>query len=708
VTLRAEDDFRHPRSHWLLLAVTLCVVMFLVLVAGFTHGQHGEGHHVGSSSAGSAQPPAQLRTGGPVVDAAHPDVPGRRVAARTIVLTFDDGPSSYTPEVLDVLARHHVPATFFVVGTQVAKYPDLLRRMIADGDEIGVHTFTHPHLGDTSSWRERLELDQTQQAIAAATGYTTDLLRLPYSSTPSAITASEWRAVTRAGSYLVTFTDLDTKDWATSSVDSIVAAATPPGNDGAVVMMHDGGGDRSATVAALERLIPQLQQRGFQFRTVTQAVGVADPWQPTSLATRLRGSVTIATVRASAAMVRLLYILFVVVGVLSVLRVLALLIFARRHARRMDSPAAKFAHLVAPAPSVTVIVPAYNEELGIAAAVRSLLANEYPVFEVIVVDDGSTDRTAAIVSGMSDERLHLIRQKNAGKSAALNTGIAAAQYGVIVMVDGDTVFEPATIGALVRPFADARVGAVSGNTKVGNRRGLLGRWQHIEYVIGFNLDRRMFDVLHCMPTVPGAIGAFRRTVLDQVGGVSEDTLAEDTDLTMAICRAGWRVVYEPSAIAWTEAPASLGQLWRQRYRWSYGTQQAMWKHRHAVVERGSSGKLGRRGLPYLLGFQVVLPLLAPVIDVAGLYGVFVEDSSTVAWTWLGFLAMQYLAAAYAFYLDRESPKPLWALALQQIVYRQVMYLVVIQSVASAIYGARLRWHKLRRTGELESAPVAVG
>ena len=170
--------------------------------------------------------------------------------------------------------------------------------------------------------------------------------------------------------------------------------------------------------------------------------------------------------------------------------------------------------------------------------------------------------------------------------------------------------------ALVAPFADPEVGAVSGNTKVGNRRGLLGRWQHIEYVIGFNLDRRMFDVLRCMPTVPGAIGAFRRETLEAVGGVSDDTLAEDTDLTMATCRAGWRVVYAPDARAWTEAPATLGQLWRQRYRWCYGTMQAMWKHRGAVLEGGASGKLGRRGLPYLLAFQVLLPLLAPIIDIA--------------------------------------------------------------------------------------------
>ena len=134
---------------------------------------------------------------------------------------------------------------------------------------------------------------------------------------------------------------------------------------------------------------------------------------------------------------------------------------------------------------------------------------------------------------------------------------------------------------------------------MANRRGLLGRWQHLEYVMGFNLDRRMFDVRRCMPTVPGAIGAFRRDALTDVGGVRADTLAEDTDLTMALCRAGWRVVYERVAIAWTEAPATLRQLWRQRYRWCYGTMQAMWKHRRAVVEPGRSGRLGRRGLAYL-------------------------------------------------------------------------------------------------------------
>lgn len=323
----------------------------------------------------------------------------------------------------------------------------------------------------------------------------------------------------------------------------------------------------------------------------------------------------------------------------------------------------------------------------------------------MVVDDGSTDATAAVVTGLGLPGMRLIRQANAGKPAALNTGIAAARHDVLVLVDGDTVFEPGAIEALVAALADDEVGAVSGNTKVGNRSGLLGRWQHIEYVLGFNLDRRMYDVLECMPTVPGAIGAFRRQTLRDVGGVSDDTLAEDTDLTMAICRAGWRVVYAPDARAWTEAPANLRQLWRQRYRWCYGTMQAMWKHRRSLVETGRAGRLGRRGLPYLLAFQVLLPLLAPVIDIASVYSLLVSPSPELFWVWLAFLAMQLLTAAYAFRLDGERLGPLWALPLQQLVYRQLMYLVVLQSVASACYGLRLRWQAMERTGERDSAPV---
>jgi len=346
---------------------------------------------------------------------------------------------------------------------------------------------------------------------------------------------------------------------------------------------------------------------------------------------------------------------------------------------------------------VSIIVPAYNESVGVAAAVSSLANSRYPHLEVIVVDDGSTDGTADIVDGLALERVQIVRQVNAGKAAALNTGLRLARNELIVCVDADTQFEPDTLSFLVRPFADPQVGAVSGNTKVANRSRLIGRWQHIEYVMGFNLDRRLYDVLDCMPTVPGAIGAFRRRALIDVGGISEDTLAEDTDVTVAVNRAGWRVVYEERARAWTEAPATWGELWRQRYRWCYGTLQAMWKHKAAVVER-SGGHVGRRGIPYVVAFQVLLPLLAPLVDLLALYGLLFYDPLLVLAYWAGFNVIQLALAAYAFRLDRESLRPLWALPLQQFVYRQFMYAVIVQSVVAAIAGIRLRWHKLERTG----------
>jgi len=197
--------------------------------------------------------------------------------------------------------------------------------------------------------------------------------------------------------------------------------------------------------------------------------------------------------------------------------------------------------------------------------------------------------------------------------------------------------------------------------------------------------------------VPGAIGAFRRQAVAQVGGVSLDTLAEDTDLTMAIHRSGWKVAYAAEARAWTEVPASLRQLWRQRYRWAYGTMQAVWKHRGAMRERHP---LGFIALPWIALTQVLLPLLSPAIDVFSLYGVFYVDPVRYLVYWTAFNVLGLLIGLYAFHLDGESPRPLWTLPLQQFVYRQLIYLVVFESLVSAVAGTRLRWHKLTRTGDV--------
>jgi cellulose synthase/poly-beta-1,6-N-acetylglucosamine synthase-like glycosyltransferase/peptidoglycan/xylan/chitin deacetylase (PgdA/CDA1 family) len=699
---RAATGEAPLRTHWLLLCTLVLTLTAALLLQGYSH------HMLDDAADGTTAPPgpagavpAAVAHGGPVVDAsaAHPRT--ARPADRTIALTFDDGPDPrWTPQVLDILRRNHVHATFFVVGTLAAQHPELIRQIVADGNQVGIHTFTHAELSALPPWRQSLELREAQLAVAGAAGVTTPLLRPPYSSGNNAVDDAAWLSMRRAGQqgYLTVLTTRDSEDWQRPGVAKIVTNSTPHGAAGQILLMHDGGGDRSQTVAALRVLLPELKAHGYRFATVSAAVGMADPVRDAGTGDHWQGLGLIYLLRGGDLVLSALDWLMLAAGALSLLRAITVLVAARRHRLARRTPWG----LPVTAPA-SVIVPAYNESAGIEAAVRSLAASDHPV-EIIVVDDGSTDGTADLVEALGLPGVRLIRQRNGGKPSALNTGITAASHGLVVMVDGDTVFEPDTVRMLIQPFGDPRVGAVSGNAKVVNRGGLLGRWQHIEYVVGFNLDRRLFDLAECMPTVPGAVGAFRREALRRVGGVSDDTLAEDTDLTMALCRDGWRVVYQESAIAWTEAPASLGALWKQRYRWCYGTLQAMWKHRGALVRRGPAGRLGRRGLGYLLLFQTLLPLLGPVVDVFAVYGlVFLQPTRVIA-VWLGFLLLQLTMGWYAFRLDGERTGPLWSLPLQQFVYRQLMYLVVVQSVFTALAGSRLRWQRMERYGSLQAPP----
>jgi cellulose synthase/poly-beta-1,6-N-acetylglucosamine synthase-like glycosyltransferase/peptidoglycan/xylan/chitin deacetylase (PgdA/CDA1 family) len=683
-----------------LLAFVLGVLTLLLLVQGVT--LHGIGASSTPTHTGAGTP---LAGEGPILGTRDGHL-RRRAAApgRRIALSFDDGPDGkWTPRIAAELRRLHVPATFFVVGGQVARHPGIVRDLLDQGFEIGGHTFTHADPASLPGWALSLEMSATSSAVAGAAGVRPRLFRPPYSASAEAVTDHQLPAlerIARDGSVLA-LADFDGRDWdPRRSPATIAASAVPNDATGGIVLLHDGGGDRRRTLAAIPSIVATARARGFRFVTVGDIAGLApavsDPpatgWQ------RLRGRLLLITLGAARLITLALTLLLIPIAILSVLRALVIVVLARRHARRRQAMNAELAG--ARTLSASIIVPAYNESVGIERAVRSLVASEHPEFEVIVVDDGSLDGTGDLVEALGLDGVRVIRQANAGKPAALNRGIAAARHEAIVMVDGDTVFEPDSLSRVVAPLALDRVGAVSGNTKVGNRGGLLGRWQHIEYVMGFNLDRRMYDVLRCMPTVPGAIGAFKRDALSAVGGLATDTLAEDTDLTIAIGRAGWDVVYAEEARAWTEAPASLSALWRQRYRWSYGTMQAVWKHRSALWNKDEH-RIGRRGLPYLVLFQILLPLIAPLIDLFAIYGLVFLDPVPVFLYWVAFNLLQLGLGVYAFRLDGESPRPLWAMPLQQFVYRQLMYLVVIESVISALAGRRLRWQHMERTGEVE-------
>ncbi len=669
----------------LLPLLVLVALAAMLMLRGYVHSEILADHRV-QDPAPTTQVPEEILEGGPVIDARTGKAATLRVPDHRLVLTFDDGPDpTWTPKVLDVLKKHDAHAVFFVTGTMASRYPDLVKRMVDEGHEVGLHTFNHPDLSLQSKKRIDWELSQNQLAITGAAGIRTSLFRPPYSSFSDAMDNESWPVTQYIGSrgYLTVVNNTDSEDWKRPGVDEIIRRATPKGGEGAIVLMHDSGGDRSQTLAALDRFLPDLKAKGYTFANLTEALDAPSAHSPVTGPELWKGKAWIFLVQASEKITGVLVVGLAVIGTLVIARFVLMLLLSGAHARRVRRKGFRWGPPVTQ--PVTVLVPAYNEAKCIENTVNSLMASDHPI-EVLVIDDGSTDGTARIVEAMGLPNVRVIRQLNAGKPAALNRGLANARYDIVVMMDGDTVFEPSTVRELVQPFADPRVGAVVGNAKVGNKDSLIGAWQHIEYVMGFNLDRRMYDILRCMPTIPGAVGAFRKSALEPIGGMSDDTLAEDTDVTMALHRAGWRVVYAENARAWTEAPETVQQLWSQRYRWSYGTMQAIWKHRRALVDKGPSGRFGRVGLPFVSLFMIVAPLLAPLIDVFLLYGLVFGPTQQTILAWLGVLAIQAVCAAYAFRLDKERMTHLISLPLQQILYRQLMYVVLLQSWITALTG----------------------
>ena len=317
--------------------------------------------------------------------------------------------------------------------------------------------------------------------------------------------------------------------------------------------------------------------------------------------------------------------------------------------------------------------------------------------EILVVDDGSKDDTLRVLrEGYGDHpSVKILSQPNAGKSAALNNAIGHAAYDILVAVDADTLFRTGTIGKLVRHFSDPRIGAVSGNARVGNRKKWITRFQSIEYIYGFNLDRRALDYLNAITVVPGAVGAWRKDLVIQKGGFGHDTLAEDADLTLSIRRDGYVIRYDEQAIAYTEAPEDGKSLTKQRFRWSFGTLQAAWKHRDALfVPR--YGTLGFIALPSIWLFQVLLSSLSPFAEIAMLVALWAGNWRTVLLYYFGFFLLEVLTGLLAYSLEGVPAWDLLLLFFQRIYYRQMMLFVLAKTLVFAMRGRLVGWGKLER------------
>jgi len=630
---------------------------------------------------------------------------------KKVALTFDDGPNElYTPKILDVLKRKKVPATFFVTGVNIENNIPLIRRIYREGHEIGNHTFTHPNLEITSDNRERIELRSTRLLLESILGYSTLLFRPPYNTDaePKNLFQIKSLAVAHDEGFISVTTFIDPNDWQEDvTADTIVARAkacmyVSPEKRGNIILLHDAGGERSQTIIALPQIIDLYEKQGYQFVTVSELMGKTRDQVMPKVESKFKFTETLDLIFFSLtyAWDHFLNGFFFVAIFLIISRLIAIAILAiiqRIKEKKQAAPDPNYK------PKVSIIVPAYNEELNAERTVHNLLKSKYADLEVIFVDDGSKDETYAKVKATfaNDSRVTVLTKPNGGKAAALNFGIERANGEILVCIDADTVLPADAIPKMIPYFANPEVGAVAGNVRVGNTLNMLTNWQAIEYTTSQNFDRRAFDSVNAILVVPGAIGAFRKTVMEEINGFTTDTLAEDCDLTLRILRAGYQIRSCNEALALTEAPETLNMFLKQRSRWTFGMMQSFWKHRDLLfVSRKLN--LSWIALPNLLVFNFIIPFFSPIVDILFIAGLFTYDAPQYIFFYLLYYVIDCIISFMAYKFDKQkfTLKTAAFLFVQRFIYRQLLFYVLFKSYKKAIKGELVSWGVLKRTGNV--------
>ncbi len=657
-----------------------------------------------------------------------------------VALTFDDGPDpKWTPKILDVLKAKGVKGTFMMIGSEAQDQVSLMRRVLREGHEIGNHTYTHPDISEISSRQLDIELQLTERLFASKLGVQPLYFRPPYSIDQEPDTDDQAAPVERIqqDGYTIIGDKIDTDDWnehprkspeeiRDSVLSQLEMMKTKPQFRGSIILLHDGGGDRSATVAALPVLIDALRAHGYKIVPVSALMGktTAEVMPKLTMRQYLRALPDSIAFSGLAFLGTMIVTVFFVGDVLMSLRLILIGIMAlidRLKPRAKVQPGY--------APKVAVLVPAYNEEAVIVRTVRSVLNSDYAALRVIVIDDGSKDQTVRVAREafrreIAEGKVLVVTQANGGKAVALNNGLNHVTEEIYVGIDADTVIASDAIGKLVGHFSDATVGAVAGNAKVGNRVNLWTRWQALEYITSQNFERRALNLFHVVTVVPGAIGAWRTEAVKRAHGYPINTVAEDADLTMSLLEQGLKVIYEDSSLAFTEAPIDARGLMRQRFRWSFGTLQAVWKHRAAFTKNRAMGFFA---LPNIVIFQMLLPLVSPFIDLMFVIGAVQfginryyhpETASSASFEklvayFLAFMVIDFITSSLAFSLERRHPASkgdgwlLFHIWLQRFAYRQVFSVVLLKTLKRAIDGRPFNWDKLERTAVMSKSTDAI-
>lgn len=651
-------------------------------------------------------------------------------ADKKIAFTFDDGPDPiYTRQIINILQREKVPACFFVVGIMAEKNMDLLKQEYDSGFEIGNHTFFHPDMSTIGPERVKFELNATRKLIECVTGHSTILFRAPFNADAEPQNNAEILPVaqSRKENYINIGEFIDPQDWEPGkTANQIYNEVLKQQDNGNIILLHDAGGNREATVAVLPKIIKLFRDKGYKFTTIGDLMGQKrDKIMPAVNSTANSGFVGsgdfifVNFFYYTNIMLNIIFTVAIVLAILRTIFISCLAIFQNRKSKKNVSKL-----MINPSEKVSIIIPAYNEEVTVIQTLTSLLETNYPNFELIFIDDGSKDKTFAMVEKEFGNHplVKVYRKTNGGKASALNFGISKASAAYIVCIDADTQLKNNAVTELMRYFYDQKIAAVAGTVKVGNANNIITKWQSIEYITAQNMDRRAFDLLNTITVVPGAIGAFRKNVVLEVGGFSIDTLAEDCDLTMRILKAGYKVKNCATAIAFTEAPETIDMLLKQRFRWSFGVMQSFWKNRNSLFNK-KYGYFGMVGMPNILIYQIILPLFSPLADlfmlislVSGLFSLSAINNLTltgfsgilslhngfgqVLFYYIIFIIVDMVFAAIAFKMENEPYQKLIYIFPQRFLWRQLMYLVLFRSFRKALKGELENWGTLKRTGSV--------
>lgn len=635
-----------------------------------------------------------------------------KAGSKQLLLTFDDGPdATWTPKILDILAKYRVHAAFFMVGLQMEKNLPVVKRVYEDGHIIGNHTFTHRNVANNTPDRTFMELRLTRLLIECITGHSTILFRAPYNadSDPASFEEIIPIVLARQQNYLDVGESIDPEDWQVGiKADEIyrrVIKGVEQGN-GHIILLHDAGGDtRAETVKALPRILEYLQKKGYKFVTLPQFLNRSREQLMPSIPKgkeyyAMQANLTLATIIYEITnFLTALFIIFIVLGVARLLFMISLTIREKRRGMKIN-----LNYGVKIVPKVSIIVPAYNEEVNAVSSLRNLLEQDYPNFDIIFVDDGSKDGTYKRVCDTFGEnkQMKLLTKPNGGKASALNYGIAHTNAEYVVCIDADTKLLHDAISKMMVHFfndKDEKIGAVAGNVKVGNQCNMLTKWQAIEYTTSQNFDRLAYSNINAITVVPGAIGAFRRVAIENAGGLTTDTLAEDCDLTIRIIKAGYVIENENRAVALTEAPEKLKQFVKQRTRWSFGVMQTFWKHRNALMAKKYKG-LGLWAMPNMLIFQFLIPTFSPLADLFMLIGLFSGNAGKIFVYYLMFMIVDASISIVAYLFEKERLWVLLWIIPQRFCYRWIMYVVLFKSYKKVIKGELQTWGVLKRTGNV--------